>query len=75
MWKKDIVADKQKGFLRGIQGCIDHIAKIQFLLAYTNGNKKLIYLATLHCKDAFGSVTHDDLRNNSQQEGFKRKFN
>jgi hypothetical protein len=57
--KKGIVADEQKGFLRGIQGSTDHIAKIQFLLAHAKGNKKPIYLATLDCKDAFGLVTHE----------------
>jgi hypothetical protein len=64
MRKNDIVADEQKGFLRGIQGYIDHIAKIQFLLTCTNGNKKPIYLTTLDCKDAFGSVTHEILEQN-----------
>jgi hypothetical protein len=50
--KKGIGADEQKGFLRGIQGYADHIAKIQFLLAHAKGNKKPTNLATLDCKDA-----------------------
>jgi hypothetical protein len=59
--KKDIVADKQKAFLRWIQGCTDHIAKIKFLLANVKGNKKPIYLVTLDCKSVANEIMEQPL--------------
>jgi hypothetical protein len=69
-----IVSNEQKGFLRGIQSCTDHIAEIKFLLANAKGKKKTNLVGTLDCKEAFGSVTYEILDQNLTKLGIQECF-
>jgi hypothetical protein len=64
-----IISIQQKGFIKDIEGCTEHISKISLLLAHAITNKKPIYIAAIDCKDAFGSVTHDILKQNLKRTG------
>jgi hypothetical protein len=65
-----IISIQQKGFIKDIEGCIEHISKISLLLAHVITNKKRIYIAAIDCKDAFGSVTHNILKQNLKKVRF-----
>jgi hypothetical protein len=53
-----MVFKKQKGFIKNINGCCEHSARINFLITYVISNKNSLYVAALDCKDAFGSVSY-----------------
>jgi hypothetical protein len=59
-----MVKERQKGFKKNIEGCTEHAATINFLMADAIARRRNIYIATLDCRDAFGSVSHDLLREN-----------
>jgi hypothetical protein len=59
-----IISIQQKGFIKDIEGCTEHISKTSLLLAHAITNKKTISISAIDCKDAFGSVTHDILKQN-----------
>jgi aspartate/glutamate racemase len=59
-----IISTQQKGSIKVIEGCTEFIPKISLLLAHAITNKNPIYIAAIDCKDAFGSVTHDILKQN-----------
>jgi hypothetical protein len=64
-----IISTQQKGFIKDIEGCREHILKISLLLAHAITNKKPIYIAAIDFKDAFESVTHDILKQNLKKVG------
>jgi hypothetical protein len=51
-----IVCKEHKGFIKNINGCCEHGARINFLITHAIDNKRSLYVAALNCKDAFGSV-------------------
>jgi hypothetical protein len=53
-----LVSNEQKGFIKNINDCCEHSAKVIYLIADACARKKSLYLAALDCKDAFGSVSH-----------------
>jgi hypothetical protein len=53
-----IVCREQKGFAKNINGCCEHSSKIAFLISHAIFNGRMLYVAALDCKDAFGSVSH-----------------
>jgi hypothetical protein len=59
---KEIVHPCQKGFKKNIEGCAEHAATLNYLIANAAGKKKNIFIATLDCRDSFGSVSHMLLR-------------
>jgi hypothetical protein len=63
---KQIVHPAQKGFKKNIEGCSEHAATLNFLIAHSIANKKSIYISTLDCRDAFGSVPHKLLAKNME---------
>jgi hypothetical protein len=54
----EIVDKCQKDFIKSIEGCAEHAATINSLIRYAIANKKNLFIATLDCRDAFGSVPH-----------------
>jgi hypothetical protein len=64
-----IISPQQKGLIKFVEGCSEHISKISLLLAHAITNKKPIYIAAIDCKDAFGSDTHDILEQNLRRTG------
>jgi hypothetical protein len=64
-----IISPQQKGFIKKVEGCSEHISKNSLLLAHAITNKKPICIAAIDCKDAFGSVTHDILEQNLRRTG------
>jgi hypothetical protein len=69
-----IISIQQKGFIKDIEGCTEHISKISLLLAHAITNKKPIYIAGIDCKDGFGSVTHDILKQNLKRTELQMNF-
>jgi hypothetical protein len=59
---KQIVHPAQKVFKKNIEGCSEHAATLNFLIAHGIENKKGIFIATLDCRDAFGSVPQKSWR-------------
>jgi hypothetical protein len=52
-----IVCKEQKGFIKNINGCCEHSAKLNYLIADACKHKKKLYLAVLYYRDAFGFVS------------------
>lgn len=48
----------QKGFLRGINGCMEHIFAIQTILCNAKDHSLPIYMSFIDLRNAFGSVAH-----------------
>ena len=48
----------QKGFLKGINGCIEHIFSIQQILCNAKQHSRPLSLTFIDLKNAFGSVSH-----------------
>ena len=49
----------QKGFIAGMPGCIEHIAKLDEILRDAKENKREICVVFLDLENAYGSVKHD----------------
>jgi hypothetical protein len=63
---KEIVHPCQKGFKKDIEGSAEHAASLNYLIAHAAGKKKSIFIVTLDCRDAYGSVSHKLLEKNLQ---------
>ena len=50
--------ENQKGFIKNIDGCLEHSNMITEIICDANRNNKDLYIATLDLRDAFGSVPH-----------------
>ena len=48
----------QKGFLRGVNGCIEHVFAIQLMIVNAMDHSLLLSLSFIDLKNAFGSVSH-----------------
>ena len=57
--QRPIFHRSQKGFIKGIDGCLEHTQMITELFNDANRNKKDIYTLTIDLKDAFGSLPHE----------------
>jgi hypothetical protein len=64
-----IISPQQKGFIKDVEGCSEHISIFSLLSAYAITNKKPIYIASIDCKDTFRSVTHDILKQQLKKVG------
>ena len=53
-----IDASTQKAFLRGVNGCIEHIQVLQEVLEDAKHNKKTVHCSFYDLTDAYGSVLH-----------------
>jgi hypothetical protein len=69
-----LVCKEQKGFIRNINGCCEHSAKLNYLITDAVCHKKKLYLAALDCKDAFGSVSHQLMDINMDNLGIPTKL-
>jgi hypothetical protein len=72
---KSFVDDCQKGFKKNIEGCTEHAAVLNQLVAEAIGRNKPIYIAALDCRDAFGSVSHELLLKNLEHLGGNKHLN
>jgi hypothetical protein len=52
----------QKGFIRGIDGCLEHSNMISEVIADSNRSRRNLYIITIDLKDAFGSLSHQYIR-------------
>jgi hypothetical protein len=50
---------KQKGFLHGISGCLEHIETLKAVLKHAKSKHRQVVVAWLDLKNAFGSVSHN----------------
>jgi len=48
----------QKGFIKGVDGCLEHSQTTIELFNDANRNRKNLYTLTIDLKDAFGSIPH-----------------
>ena len=49
----------QKGFLKGVAGCVEHTFSLQELLRDAYEHRRSIVVAWLDLANAYGSVTHN----------------
>jgi hypothetical protein len=69
-----IVYKEQKGFIKNINGCCEHSANVNYLIADACRRRKKLYLAALDCRDTFGSVSHQLMGINSEKIGIPRRL-
>jgi hypothetical protein len=69
-----IVCKEQKCLIKNINGCYEHSAKVNYLIAEAYRRKKKLYLAILFCRDAFGSVSHQLMGINLEKIGVPRRL-
>ena len=50
--------ENQKGFIRGIDGCLEHSRIAAEVLNDANRERKSVYIMAIDLRDAFGSVPH-----------------
>jgi hypothetical protein len=62
-----IVCKEQKGFIKNVNGCREHNAKISYFISHALADKRSLYIAALDCRDAFGSVSHQLLNLNMRK--------
>ena len=48
----------QKGFIRGIDGCLEHSNMITEVICDANRKQKDVYITSIDLNDVFGSLTH-----------------
>jgi hypothetical protein len=69
-----IVCRQQKGFIKNINGCCEHGARINFLIRHAMEHGNQLFVAALDCKDAFGSVSHQLLDINLKALGIPTRL-
>jgi hypothetical protein len=65
-----IILQSQKGFIKGINGCLEHSATANELFYDARRNQRSIYMMAIDLSDAFGSVPHQMISANMKQLGF-----
>jgi hypothetical protein len=70
-----IVCKEQKGFIKNINGCCEHSAKLNYLIADAARHRKKLSLAALDCRDAFGSISHQLMGINLGKIGVPKRLN
>ena len=60
----------QKGFIRGVDGCLEHSQTIVELFNDANRKRKNLYTLTIDLKDAFGSIPHGYILEMMDEMGF-----
>jgi hypothetical protein len=69
-----IVCKKQKWFIKNINGCCEHSARLCYLITHAMAKKRKLYIAALDCRDAFGSVSHQLLNKNLEKLGVPKRL-
>ena len=64
----------QKGFVAGVNGCLEHTAMISEIIASANRSKRNLYMLTIDLKDAFGSLPHSYIKEVLEETGFSESF-
>jgi xanthine/CO dehydrogenase XdhC/CoxF family maturation factor len=67
--KRKIFSSAQKGFVSGIQGCMEHAVLTRELIAHAQRNEKSLYMVQIDFSNAFGSVPEGLIRFNVERMG------
>jgi hypothetical protein len=67
--KRKILSLAQKGFVSGIQGCMEHAVLTRELIAHAQRNEKSLYMVQIDFSNAFGSVPQGLIRFNMERMG------
>jgi hypothetical protein len=62
--KRKIFSGAHKGFVAGIQGCMDHAVLTRELIAHAQRNQKSLYMVQIDFSNAFGSVPQGLIEHN-----------
>jgi hypothetical protein len=62
--RRGLLSLSQKGFVPRVNGCGEHIAVANMAINRAVTTRKVLYMLALDMRDAFGSVSHVQLRNN-----------
>ena len=54
-----LLSESQKGFIKGVDGCLEHSRTASELFCDANRKGKNIYATAIDFRDAFGSIPHD----------------
>ena len=71
---KPLFAPAQKGFVAGVNGCLEHTTMINEIIASANRSKRNLYILTIDLKDAFGSLPHSYINTILDESGFSKSF-
>jgi hypothetical protein len=64
-----IISPLQKGFKPNINGCMEHITKVNELINIAKQEKRAIFVCSIDLKDAFGSIPHSLIMKNLETIG------
>ena len=57
--RKPLINSNQKGFMNGVNGCIENALTVSELFYHAERKQKSLYVMALDFKNAFGSVNHE----------------
>ena len=69
-----IYPSAQKGFIKSVNGCLEHTVMVNEVIAEANRSGRNLYMLTIDLKDAFGSLPHMYIQETLQQLNFSPKF-
>ena len=64
----------QKGFIKGIDGCLEHSNMITEILCDSNRTQRSLYITALDLRDAFGSIPHAYINDILKQMNFPEEI-
>jgi hypothetical protein len=72
--KRGLLSMSQKGFIPRINGCGEHISLANMAINRAMTEHRILYILALHMCDAFGSVSHMQLKNNLSNLGLHKRL-
>jgi hypothetical protein len=72
--KRGLLNMSQKGFIPRINGCGEHISLANMAINRAMTEHRILYILALDMRDAFGSVSHMQLKNNLSSLGLHKRL-
>ena len=64
----------QKGFISGVDGCMEHSNMINEIIHDANRSRRNLYICSIDLKDAFGSIPHGYILHTLNQMNFPQEI-
>jgi len=68
------LSEQQKGFIKGVNGTMEHSMILKEIMTDARRNRKDIHICTIDFADAFGSINKKLIRKNIENIGFPNSF-
>jgi hypothetical protein len=72
--KRGLLSMSQKGFIPRINSCGEHISLANLVINRAMTEPRILYILALDMRDAFGSVSHMQLKNNLSSLGLYKRL-